>query len=133
MSVVINPECKAAVDVLKQKVNRAVIFRADAATRELVVDRTFPEGTQYDDVISNLVDDHGRFLVVDFQYTNKENVATSKPIFIFWYPHAISAEEIELYSNARAPFSQDVGIPMLIQAVDQNEITPSCITYYLNQ
>ena len=103
-----------------------VLFTFSDDERFIVVDKTGPKGSKYEDFLSDLPERDVRFAVYDYDFTNDDGNLRNRLVFISWAPNSAPARKKMLSASTRVSFKNALpGVGPGIQANDYSEIQES--------
>ena len=103
-----------------------VLFTISDDERFIVVDKTGPKGSTYDDLLNDLPQRDICFAVYDYDFTNDDGNIRNRIVFISWVPDAAPARRKMISASTRVSFKNALpGIGLGIQANDYSEIQES--------
>ena len=103
-----------------------ILFTFSDDERFIIVDKTGPKGSKYEDLLNDLPERDVRFAVYDFDFTNDDGNLRNRLVFISWAPNSAPARKKMLSASTRVSFKNALpGVGPGIQANDYSEIQES--------
>eukprot|EP00056_Hartaetosiga_gracilis_P019323 m.13707 g.13707 ORF g.13707 m.13707 type:complete len:139 (-) comp7598_c0_seq1:122-538(-) len=119
--VEVTEECLDAFESLKMgKAHKFVLFRINDDNTQITVEES---GTgDWDEFISKLPKDDGRYGLFDFEYTLNDGGQRSKILFIQWAPDSAKIKKKMLYASSVDAFKKQLPGVTVIHASDYDEL-----------
>ncbi|KAI0629736.1 actin depolymerizing factor [Trametes polyzona] len=120
----VNPKCLEAFQELKLgRKTKYIVFTLSPDNTEIVVEKTGPSTSTYDDFISELPEAECRWAVYDFDYEKEDGGKRSKITFYCWSPDDSKIKQKMLFASSKEALRRSlVGIASEIQGTDYSEI-----------
>merc|ERR1740139_1026360 len=78
-----------------------IIFKISDDKKSIVIDRLAQPGETFDDFVSVLPENDGRYAVVDIKFDTDDGRSVSKLVFISWIPDSVKVRLKMLYSGSK--------------------------------
>ncbi|KAH0791005.1 putative actophorin [Histomonas meleagridis] len=110
-----------------------VLFTFSDDERFIIVDKTGPKGSTYDDFLADLPERDVRFAVYDYDFTNDDGNLRNRLIFVSWVPNAAPARKKMISASTRISFKNALpGVGPSIQAnnladLNEEEVRARCL------
>jgi len=94
----------------------------------VIVDKTAPPNSTYDDFVASLPTNDCRYAVYDFEYQAEDGGTRNKIMFVVWAPDSAKIKAKMLYASSKdAVRKKLVGVGVEVQATDRSEIDHSSV------
>ncbi|KAF3931088.1 Cofilin [Dactylellina cionopaga] len=115
-SIAISPESIAAHQDLRQGNSRYIILKLNAGNTKVIVEKTAPLSSKYDEFLADLPQEECRFGIYNYEHKSKDE-SKSKIIFIRWFPEAAKVKDSMMYASCVDKFKRGLdGVPKDILA-----------------
>jgi cofilin len=91
--------------------------------KEIVIEKTGPLASTYDDFVAALPADDCRYGLIDLEFESEDGRPTSKLVFISWNPDTASVRPKMLYAGSKEALKAVLsGVGIHINATDYSEL-----------
>ncbi|KAH0800496.1 putative actophorin [Histomonas meleagridis] len=132
--IIVHDECMPVFNDFKiGHKYRYVLFTFSDDERFIVVDKTGPKDTTYDQFLDDLPQNDVCFAVYDYDFTNDDGNLRNRLLFISWVPNSAPARKKMISASTRISFKNALpGVGLSIQAnsyaeIQESEVRAKCL------
>jgi len=124
----VHSDCIDAFGLMKQKKtqNRAILFKISDTKTSIIVDKIIlkdgtDQQTQYEQIIGELPEDEGRYIVWDLLIAGKSGTENDKLVFMSWCPDKSNIKAKMIFASSKDALKKKLMMPNSIDCADKDD------------